>query len=266
MYYRNLKVNNVNVLYYEAKSKNRPVIFEMHGGGFMFGSASSDAIMCHRLRNELDVNVVSVDYTLTTELPYPTQLNEVYEAMLYFYQHASEFEIDRNKFITFGHSAGANLATSVCLKANRLKEFNVMLQILDYPYLDLVTDSYQKPDIPGSIAPKFMEMFRQKYCSNLEFNDALVSPLYASSDEIKDLPPAVFVLAENDSLKEEGLKYANLLSENFVETHVKVVKNKVHAFMEKYFSASRVVYTKYSEERTFIWIKGIIEYYINRCF
>ena len=57
----------------------------MHGGGFMFGSASSDAIMCHRLRNELDINVVSIDYTLSTVASYPTQLNEVYNTMLYFF-------------------------------------------------------------------------------------------------------------------------------------------------------------------------------------
>ena len=50
-----------------------------------------------------------------------------------------------------------------------------------------------------------------------------------------------------------------------METHFKVAKNKVHAFMEKYFSASREIYTKYSE-RIFIWIKGLIEYYCHREF
>lgn len=266
MYYQHLKINHTSVLFYKAKSPHRPVIFEMHGGGFMFGSASSDAIMCHRLRNELDINVVSIDYTLSTVASYPTQLNEVYNTMLYFYKHALEFDIDPHKFMTLGHSAGANLATSVCLKVLRTKEFNILLQILDYPYLDLVTDPYQKTDYPGSIAPKFMQMFREKYCPNQNYEDPLVSPIKASKEELSQLPPAVIVLAEYDSLKDEGLKYANLLAENYVETHFKVAKNKVHAFMEKYFSASREIYTKYSEERIFIWIKGLIEYYCHREF
>ena len=129
MYYQKLTIptqnHSVEVLYYKAKSSDRPVIFEMHSGGFMFGSATTDAIMCHRLRNELDVNIVFVEYTLTTTAPYPTQLNEVYDTMLYFYEHANDYEIDCNKFITLGNSSGANLATAVCLKANETKAFKV---------------------------------------------------------------------------------------------------------------------------------------------
>lgn len=270
MYYQKLTIpvndNQVDVLYYQAKSSNRPVIFEMHGGGFMFGSATSDAIMCHRLRNELDVNVVSIEYTLTTSAPYPTQLNEVYETMLHFYHHAKEYQINKEKFITFGHSAGANLATAVCIKANETKEFKILLQVLDYPYLDLVTNAYEKQQLSGSIGAKFMEMFKERYVGVQEASLPLISPLYASDEQLQEMPPAVIVLAEYDGLKYEGLAYANKLIDHCVETHVKTVKKAPHAFLEKYFSASRVVRTKYKEEQAFVWIKGHLQYYINREF
>lgn len=270
MYYQKLSIpvdqHHVDVLYYKAKSANRPIIFEMHGGGFMFGSATSDAIMCHRLRNELDVNVASIEYTLTTKAPYPTQLNEVYETMLHFYQHADEYQINPDKMITLGHSAGANLATTVCMKANETQAFKVCLQVMDYPYLDLVSDSYEKEQLSGSIGPKFMEMFKERYAGDQDPSSPFISPIKASDEQLQQLPPAVIVLAEYDGLKYEGLTYANQLIKNCVETHVKTVKKAPHAFMEKYFSASRVVRTKYKEEQAFVWIKGHLQYYMNREF
>lgn len=270
MYYENLKIpsqdHEVEILFYKAKSKYRPVIFEMHGGGFMFGSATSDAIMCHRLRNELDVNVISIEYTLTTKAPYPTQLNEVYDVMTYVYEHATMFECDKEKFITFGHSAGANLATAVCLKAQEKGLFSILLSVLDYPYLDLETDPFQKEWIEKSIAPKFMEMFRNHYTTPDHYSDPLISPVKASFEQMTKMPPTIIVLAEKDNLSIEGKVYANKLIDAYVDVHVKYAKNKEHTFIEKYFSASRVIYTRYTEEKIFIWIKGLIQYYINRPF
>lgn len=270
MYYTVEKINvndhEIDVLFYQAKTLHRPVVFEMHGGGFMFGSATVDAIACHRLRQELDINVVSIDYTLTTKTPYPTQLDEVYQTMLHFYNQAALYQVNKDKFLTYGYSAGANLATAVCLKAHQEAQFKVMLQVLFYPYLDLVKDPYQKPQIETSIEAKFMDNFRNKYRPSKEFDHPYITPLLANDEMLEKQPPAIIVVAEKDNVKFEGLDYAKLLTDHYVDVHVKVAKNKSHAFMEKYFSASRVVYTKYLEEKIFIWIKGLMKYYMDREF
>ena len=90
MYFTKMNCNQVEVLFFEAPSKNRPIIYTLHNGGLMFGSALTDAMMCHRLRNELDLNVVGIEYSLTTSAYYPTQLNEIETVMNYFYEHQEE--------------------------------------------------------------------------------------------------------------------------------------------------------------------------------
>lgn len=263
MYFTKLNCNNVDVLYFEASTKNQPIIYTLHNGGLMFGSALTDAMMCHRLRNELDLNVVAIDYTLTTKAPYPTQLNEINQVMDYFVKHQEELGVDASKVIFIGQDAGANLAVATALKETPSK---IMLQVLMDPLLDFTTDPYTRELTRGSIQPKFIDHFRNKYSPNQDFNNPLVSPFCATSEELENMPATILVMAQHDNLNDTNLAFANKLTKAYIDVHTRMARNRERGFMAKYFSASRVIYTRYHEEQIFIWIKEHIQYYLNRPF
>ena len=73
-------------------------------------------------------------------------------------------------------------------------------------------------------------------------------------------------MAQHDNLNDTNLDFANRLSKAYVDVHVRMAKNRERGFMAKYFSASRVIFTRYHEEQIFIWIKNHMEYYLNRPF
>lgn len=263
MYFNKLNCNGVEVLFFEAKTKNRPIIYTLHNGGLMFGSALTDAMMCHRLRNELDLNIVSIEYTLTTQAPYPTQLNEIDAVMNYFYDSQEQFNLDASKVIFIGQDAGANLTCATALKGHKSK---IMLQILMDPLLDFTTDPYTREITQGSIQPKFIEHFRNKYSPNQDFNNPLISPVSMSQEDLEKMPATIMVMAQHDNLNDTNIAFANRLTKAYVDVHTRIARNRERNFMSKYFSASRVIYTRYHEEQIFIWIKNHIEYYLNRPF
>jgi len=261
MYFNKINCNNTDVLFFEARTPNRPIIYTLHNGGLMFGSALTDAMMCHRLRNELDVNVASIEYTLTTKAPYPTQLNEIQAVMDYFYDYQEELKVDASKVITMGHDAGCNLALATALKGHKSK---IMLQVLMEPLIDFTTDPYTREVTRGSIQPKFIDHFRHKYSPDEDFNNPLISPIAMSQEELETMPATIIVMAQHDNLNDTNLAFANRLTKAYVDVHTRMARNRERNFMSKYFSASRVIYTRYHEEQIFIWIKNHIEYYLNR--
>ena len=263
MYFTKMNCNQVEVLFFEAPSKNRPIIYTLHNGGLMFGSALTDAMMCHRLRNELDLNVVGIEYSLTTSAYYPTQLNEIETVMNYFYEHQEDLGIDASKTILIGNDAGANLACTTALKGSKSK---IMLQVLMDPLLDFTTDPYTREVTRGSIQPKFIDHFRNKYSPNQDFNNPLISSYAMTQEDLEKMPPTILVMAQHDNLNDTNLNFANRLSKAYVDVHIRISKNRERGFMAKYFSASRVIYTRYHEEQIFIWIKNHIDYYLNRPF
>lgn len=263
MYFTKMNCDQVEVLFFEAPSINRPIIYTLHNGGLMFGSALTDAMMCHRLRNELDVNVASIEYSLTTKACYPTQLNEIETVMNYFYDHQEELSIDASKTILIGNDAGANLSCTTALKGSKSK---IMLQVLMDPLLDFTTDPYTRNLTRGSIQPKFIDHFRNKYSPNQDFNNPLISSFAMTQEDLEKLPATIIVMAQHDNLNDTNIEFANRLSKAYVDVHVRIARNRERGFMAKYFSASRVIYTRYHEEQIFIWIKNHIDYYLNRPF
>ncbi len=263
MYFNKINVEGVDCLFFEASTPNQPIIYTLHNGGLMFGSALTDAMMCHRLRNELDVNVVGIDYTLTTQAPYPTQLNEIETVMNYFYNHQEDLHVDAKRVVIIGNDAGCNLTIATALKGSKSK---IMLQVLMDPLIDFTTDPYSREQTRGSIQPKFIDHFRNKYSPHQDFKNPLVSPYCATQEDLQKLPATIIVMAQHDNLNDTHLEFANRLTKAYVDVHTRMSMNRERGFMSKYFSASRVIYTRYHEEQIFIWIKNHIDYYLNRPF
>jgi len=212
----------VKVLTYNIeKEETLPLYVNIHGSGFTIGDASMDDPFMMNIADSAGVKIISVDYRLAPEAPFPVALNECYAVVKYAKEHAYEFGIDADRIAAGGQSAGGNFSAGIGLMENERNSLGIKCLILDYPPLDVYTDASLKPHPKGSI-PNFMSrMFDACYCNNKEERkNPLISPLFAAADQVKSFPPTLVITASKDSLCEEGEKFRDKLAEAGVDvTH-----------------------------------------------
>ena len=216
----------------EAKS-SYPLYINMHGGGFVRGRSERETMFCSKVASLLKCKVVDIDYKLAPENSYPVALHECYDVVKWAFSHARELAIDTQNVAIGGHSAGGNFTAAICLWANQTKDFNVKLQILDYAYLDAFTDPGEKVTETRFFPINRARAFNQLYLENdKDKTDPLVSPVFATEEMLKGLPPALFITAGLDFLCAEEEKYAGMLLEAGVEVKLKRFLNSHHGFTE----------------------------------
>ncbi len=220
----------INVVYYPASHKNAPLLIGFHGGGFLFGGNAMDDVMWSTLQDRLDLNVASVEYRKSPDHQYQAALDDAYDAAIYLHHHADEFGFDRERMSVMGCSAGACLATTLCIYAKQKGGVTFEHQVLLYPFLDAATDPDEKGN--GSLTGPMLHIFNELHCSPTEARYAVVSPVYANEEEIADLPHTIFVMADADALKREGFQYASMLEKAGVKTDVMLSHGMPHGFFE----------------------------------
>ncbi|MHB1485353.1 MAG: alpha/beta hydrolase [Saccharofermentanales bacterium] len=217
-------------------STSLPVFLDFHGGGFVFGIPEMDDTFCQNISDSLKIVVINVDYRLAPEFPYPAAIEDAYDVAAYVHNNPKEFNADPDRIAIGGHSAGANISAVVAMMAKKSGEFSFSCQVLDYPALDFQTDADLKKSPFGSIPSKLMEMFEELYCEPEERSDVYVSPLLASIDDLRDLPPAIIISAGIDSLEQEDGAYAKKLKEAGVPVEYYNYSEVAHGFTIAAFS------------------------------
>lgn len=216
------------------KKEKEPVLFDMHGGGFVMYSADVDAGLCRYLCDNCGCKVVSIDYAKAPEHPYPQAVNEVYEVVKHFAAHAEEYGIDTQRMCIGGHSAGGNLTAVTCLRSLKEKEFSFRGQILDYPPLNLSINPYEKPCPKGAIPPKIAAAFDACYLPDSSYEECpYVSPVFSKREDMAGLPRALVIAAGHDSLHDEAVHYYKLLREADVPAQLLEYPDSAHAFTMK---------------------------------
>lgn len=207
-----------------------PVFFDIHGGGFVGGNAEDMDFFCDRIRRELGIAVIAVNYRKAPDHPYPAGVNDVYDAVKYVVAHADAFGIDPAWMAIGGHSAGGNLSAVVCRLAKESGEFGFRCQILDYPPLDMKTSAWDKMKHPMAIPGFVAAMFDACYFAPGQESDPGVSPVCATAEQLADLPPAVIATAEYDSLRDEAERYAAQLAAAGVTVTLRRFLGAMHGF------------------------------------
>jgi len=224
----------VRTLWYGFENTEKaPIYFDLHGGGFILGSADMDEEMNLELNKQVGCKIISIEYAKAPEFPYPAAVNQVYAVVKHVFENADKYAIDNKRMAIGGHSAGGNLSTVTCMKAKKEGKFQFVCQILDYPPLDLATSPLDKPQPKGAIPPKQALMFDACYVDPSQAKDPYVSPVYAMQEDLEGLPPALFILAGKDSLHDEGLKYCGMLKTARVTTECYEYPNVPHGFTYK---------------------------------
>ena len=196
---------------------SRPgVLLFLHGGVWIVGNFQNH----QRLLRDLVVGSgqigVFVEYTPLPQAKYPTQLEESYAALKWVAAHAGELGADGNRIAVAGNSVGGEMSAALTLMAKDRKGPKISYQVLMIPATDASVDSasYQEYGSGRFLTRPFMKYGWDLYTPDAETrNSPYVSPLRASMEELKGLPPALVITAENDPLRDEGEAYARNLKE-----------------------------------------------------
>lgn len=230
-----------------GSEETHPLYINIHGGGFVKGHKKRDTLFCQKMAFSLNCVVIDIDYKIAPEERFPYALHECYDIVKWAYNNPKLLNIDPERIAVGGHSAGGTLTAGLAMMANKSKEFSIVLQILDYPPLDLYTDPQNKKILEKAIPVDRARAYNDLYIDEEDRNNPLASPVYATADMLKGLPPALVLTADQDSLCEEAEKFAAMLLEAGVQVTAKRFIDSVHGFVtmrkEGYEEAEKMIIT-----------------------
>ena len=180
----------------------RPVLFELHGGGFALGDVRKGDALRTWISYRWDVHVIGVDYRLAPENPWPAALTDTLETLEHFAEHADEYRMDSQQFYLVGYSAGANLSLATCFKLQDLPTelFSIKACALHYPFLDAAVDPALLPSTKQDIPAEMMRAFNNWYVTDNDPKNPFISPLFASDEVLAKLPFVTLYPAVGDAL------------------------------------------------------------------
>jgi acetyl esterase len=209
-----------------------PVTVYYHGGGWVIGSVETHDAECRGLANRTRTVVVSVDYRLAPEHPYPAAPDDCYAAVCHVVARADELGVDPDRLAVAGDSAGGNLATVVALMARDRDGPTIGYQMLIYPCCDIDPDRWPSMTENGTgylLTESTVRWFYRHYVGAERFVDEpYAAPIRVT--DLSGLPPAQVVTAEFDPLRDEGAAYARALAGAGVDTHYECASGLVHGF------------------------------------
>lgn len=203
-----------------------------HGGGFVIGSIDTHDALCRQLCESSGHAVLSVDYRLAPEHPFPGAFNDALAATRWAHANARELGIDANRIAVAGDSAGGQLAAVVALALRDDPMIRLAYQLLIYPITDaLMTQPSIKTNGTGyMLTQATLNAYYDHYWPERGVrNDWRASPLLA--DDLSNLPPALVLTAGFDPLHDEGLAYADRLSRSGVPTQYICFERQIHGFL-----------------------------------
>jgi acetyl esterase len=218
--------------YRPSPDSSLPVFVVFHGGGWVIGSAGEFDVIARQLANASNAIVVSVDYRLAPEHPYPAPIDDCWHALQWTAAHAEDLGGDPRRLAVGGDSAGGNLAAVCAQRARDQGGPALALQVLVYPVCDcdLDTGSYTANAEGYLLEREEMQWFFDCYTDGGKHDaaDPSISPLRAAN--FHGLPPALVITAEYDPLRDEGEAYAARLREAGVAVEQRRYDGLIHGF------------------------------------
>jgi acetyl esterase len=221
----------IPVRIYSPTSADRlPGLIYFRGGGFVLGTLDSSDRGCRDLAHLAGRVVVSVDYRLAPEHPFPAAVDDAYAATKYVIENPSEFGIDATQVAVGGESAGGNLAAVTALRCRHGVTPPLAFQLLIYPLVDFADDSPSMREFANGhfITSDLLAYFERHYLkAGQDRRHQEVSPL---TTDLRGLPPALVLTAECDPLRDQGEAYARKLEQAGVPVTLKRYEGMIHPF------------------------------------
>ena len=217
-----------------SNDRTLPVVVYTHGGGWVLGGFDTHERLVRELANKANVAIVFVNYTRSPEAKYPIAIEEDYAATKWVAENGKSINIDASHLAIAGDSVGGNMAAAVTLLAKERGGPKIAFQALFYPVTDdhLDSQSYMELQDGYWLTREGMKWFWNNYApDNATRNEPTASPLHASIDRLKGLPPALVITEEFDVLRDEGEAYAHKLMQAGVPVTATRYLGTIHDFM-----------------------------------
>tara|TARA_B100000700_G_scaffold320947_1_gene419207 strand:+ start:382 stop:1341 length:960 start_codon:yes stop_codon:yes gene_type:complete len=213
-----------------------PVIVYFHGGGWVIGSVDTHDEPCRAIAEATSAVVVSVDYRLAPEHPFPAAIDDGFAAVCWVARHAEDLGVDAGRLVVAGDSAGGNLSAVVSIVARDRGGPAIAFQYLIYPATDFDYETGRWSSLEENAEGYFLQLdtmrwFRNHLAGGADLLDnPLAAPIRAADHS--GLPPAHVLVAGFDPLRDEGLGYAEVLRGSGVSATAVLHADQVHGYWQ----------------------------------
>jgi acetyl esterase len=217
-------------LYASSAAPSLPILVWYHGGGFTIGDLDTADRTCRKLAAGTGALVVSIDYRLSPEHPFPAAAEDCISALRWIASNGDSLGGDASRIAVGGDSAGGNLAAVVAVEA-RDERIALRHQLLVYPVTDCTMSaaSYEENGAGYLLTADTMDWFIGNYLGGAaDPKDSRLSPLF--TDTLQGVAPALVITAEFDPLRDEGKAYADRLRDAGVDVELRRFDGQVHSF------------------------------------
>ena len=209
-----------------------PVLVYYHGGGWVIGDLDSHDTLCRELANGSGCAVVAVDYRMAPEHRFPAAVDDALAATRWVRANASSLQLDAGRMAVGGDSAGGNLAAVVAIAARDAGDLPIAFQLLIYPATDQRrgAPSHESNGQGYLLTKDSMDYFHDHYIDDPRQDlDWRASPLLHT--DLSRLPPAFVLTAGYDPLRDEGLQYAQALTDAGTRSALVCFERQIHGFI-----------------------------------
>jgi acetyl esterase len=223
----------LNIVRPKGAASTLPVFVFIHGGGWVLGDYPTHRRLVRDLVVDSGYCAVFVNYTPTPDAVFPRQIDEIYAATRWVAEHGSDINVDASKLAVVGNSVGGNMTAVTAIRAKENGGPTIKLQIMMWPIVDanFETESYKQFGRDRFLTSPLMQWMYDMYLPDrVKRRDIHASPLQATLEQLKGLPPALIQVAENDILRDEGEAYGRKLDEAGVEVTTIRYDGMIHDF------------------------------------
>lgn len=224
-----------------------PFVLNLHGGGMVRDHGDRDILFARRLAYGARCAVISMDYRLAPQFPYPYQIDETEALIDHLLQNAETYRL-KQTYILSGQSSGGNLATAVTLHRVQRGGYLPQLLSLSYSWLDLNTDPYNKPDPCPDERKEFYRFYRDCYLDGTDPACPDISPACVRAEIFRGFPETLMIEGGLDELRDENLNLFRKLCDVGVPAQMHYFPESMHGFMVNqaadWKSAQRVIQKK----------------------
>jgi acetyl esterase len=223
----------LNIVRPEGAKGKLPVFIFIHGGGWVLGDYPTHKRMVRDLSVLTGFAGVFVNYTRTPDAKYPQAINEIFAATKWVAEHGDEIDVDGKNLAVVGNSVGGNMTAATALKAKEHGGPEIKVHIMMWPVTDanFEWDSFKQFGDKRFLTTPLMKWMWDLYTTDPnERKEIYASPLQATVDQLKGLPPALIQVAESDILRDEGEAYGRKLDEADVKATTVRYDGMIHDF------------------------------------